>query len=46
MMDSKDGDPDVVSESEFGGLGGVFKLPLHKHWGHVYGGQSGGSRDG
>ena len=40
MMDSKDGGPDVVSESEFAafkGLGGIFKLPLHKHWCHAYG---------
>ena len=45
MMNSKDGGPgvDVVSESEFGGLDGVFTLPLHKKWGHVYGRQSRGS---
>ena len=43
-MGSKDGGPDsLLGPSEFGKPGGVSKVSLHKHWGHVYGRWSRGS---
>ena len=41
VMDSKDGGQESpLGPSEFGGMGGVSNVSLHKHWGYVYGRQS------